>query len=424
MSDVQTNHPEGPQPLGEQQLRLGVYVWIDLPWTAHPFLRNRFRISSDKQLKTLRELGPKSLYWIPALSDAAPLPPVTSAATPPSPPPPPAAPVAVATGEQRLRRQRLIAARIQREWDASSQQVRESLLGMRDNPKQAGAGMRDLAARLASAMNQGPVLLQLLGKQPGEGLQHHALNCMTLSMLLARSMNLSSTTVGAIGLGALAHDIGKLLIPAHVLRAENRSSVQESWYREHCRLGVELATDSGAFSEHAIAAIRDHHEALDGSGFPAGKLGPQIGVAARIVAIANRYDRLCSPESPKARSRALLPAEALKTMWRDEQARLDPSLLAALVRLLGVYPPGTLVKLSDGSLALSVSPGKSSLLPKVLIHDPDIDKSEALLVDLADTAGQLSVEKSLHPDEMPEDALAWLNPRESLTYYFSDESVD
>ena len=423
MSAVDTNNPEGPQPLGEQRLRLGVYVWIDLPWTAHPFLRNRFRISSDKQLKALGELGSRSLYWIPALSDAAPLPPLPAPPGPAQPPPaPPPAPVA--TGEQKLRRQRLIAARIQREWDASSQQVRESLLGMRDNPKQAGAGMRDLAARLASTMNQGPVLLQLLGKEPGEGLQHHALNCMTLSMLLARSMNLSPTTVGAIGLGALAHDIGKLLIPAHVLRAENRSSVQESWYREHCRLGVELATDSGAFSEHAIAAIRDHHEALDGSGFPAGKLGPQIGVAARIVAIANRYDRLCSPESPKAKSRALLPAEALKAMWRDEQARLDPSLLAALVRLLGVYPPGTLVRLSDGSLALSVSPSRSSLLPKVLIHDPDIDKSEALLVDLADTAGQLSVDKSLHPDEMPEDALAWLNPRESLTYYFTDESVD
>jgi HD-GYP domain-containing protein (c-di-GMP phosphodiesterase class II) len=294
------------------------------------------------------------------------------------------------------------------------------LLGLRDHPKQAGIKMRDISSSAAQSVANGEALLLLLGDKVGDkeahGPQHHALNCMTLSMLVGKALGLPPAAVGEIALGALAHDVGSTMIPRHILRAKKRNSAEQNLYREHCKLGVDLALISGAFSKAAISAIQDHHEAIDGSGFPSGKKGDAIGMAARIVAVANCYDRLCSPESPE--TSPMLPANALKVMWRDEQARLDPVILAALIRLLGVYPPGTIVTLNDGSLGLVVSPGKKSLYPKVLIYDPDVPKDEAPIVELEE-GGERKIEEAHRPEDIPSDVLNWISPRERITYYFT-----
>lgn len=415
------NKPENPVPIGNDQLRVGVFVWIDRGWKEHPFIYNKFRITSDEQLKQLLALGSKDIFWIPSKSTATPGPPLppeeitapqeTTSIAPNSD--------AVSEKTERLERQRALINKAERDWEKSAKTARESLLGLRDNPKQAGAKMREFTIATAQSVSGGEALLHLLEDKHGQGPQHHALNCMTLSMLLAKAMGLTSDAVSEVALGALAHDAGKAMIPAHLLRAKTRSKAEENLYRDHCRLGAELARVSGAFSEDAISIIQDHHEAIDGSGFPSGKKRAAISIAARIVAVANRYDRLCSPESPEKES--ILPTDALKKMWRDEQSKFDPTILAALVRLLGVYPPGTIVTLNDGSLGLVVSPGKNSLQPKVLIYDADTPKDEAPVVDLSEFGGALSIESALRPTDIPSDALEWISPRERLTYYFTAE---
>jgi HD-GYP domain-containing protein (c-di-GMP phosphodiesterase class II) len=281
--------------------------------------------------------------------------------------------------------------------------------------------MREFTQEAVQSVGGSEALLHLLGNKHGDGPQHHALNCMSLAILLAKRMGLPDAAVSEIALGAMSHDIGKTLIPAHIFRAKTRSKHEESLYRDHCIRGVELARISGSFSEGAISAIQDHHERLDGSGFPNGKKGSAIGLSARIVAVINHYDRLCSPESPERES--MSPGEALKKMWREEQARLDPAILTTLIKLLGVYPPGTLVGLSDGSLGLVVSPGKQSLLPKVLIYDPEVPKDEAPILDLSEIQ-DLAIEETLRPEDIPADVLEWISPRERLTYYFSGEAVE
>lgn len=413
------NKPENPIPLGNLQLRLGVFVWIDRSWKEHPFLINKFRINTDEQLQQLLALGSVGIYWFPSKSTAEPGP----APSVPVPPPP----VQTVDAEpfkkknEELQRQRALSAKAEREWQQAAKSTREAMLGMRDTPKQAGTKMRELTKSAAQSVSSGDALLHMLGDKNEQGPQHHALNCMTLAMLLAKARGLPVAAIGEVALGALAHDIGKTKIPTHILRAKQRSKVEENLYRDHGRLGVELALISDAFSEGAIAAIRDHHEALDGSGFPSRKHGAAIGLSARIVAVADRYDRLCSPESPEIAP--MLPANALKKMWREDQSRLDPAILAALVKLLGVYPPGTIVSLNDGSLGLVVSPGKNSLYPKVLIYDPDIPKDEAPVVDLV-AGGQLLIEEALRPTDIPEDALEWINPRARLTYYFTADQAE
>ena len=313
--------PEHPIPIGECKPCLGVFVWIDRPWSEHPFLYNRFRITTDEQLQQVLSLGPDRIYWIPSKSTSEPVapPPGSGGAATPVPAAPPTA-ASVKKRDEKLERQRAIVNRAERAWDKASLASREALLGMRDNPRQAAPKLRELTSAVAEQVSNSESILLLLGDKHGQGPQYHALNCMTVAVLIAKALALPAGAIKEIALGALAHDVGLVKVPPHILRSANRSRVEENLYREHCRFGVELARSSGGFSAGAIAAIEDHHEALDGSGFPAGKKGAAIGLAARIVGVVNRYDRLCHPESPDTRS--MLPTHALKKCGRKNKPAL------------------------------------------------------------------------------------------------------
>ena len=136
--------------------------------------------------------------------------------------------------------------------------------------------------------------------------------------------------------------------------------------------------------------------------------------------MVNRYDNLCTPEAIGVEP--LMPAEALARMFRIEGAQHDPALLGALIKLLGVYPPGTVVQLNDTSLALVVAPGPESLRPQVLVYTPEIPKDEAPTIELH-TEPDLKIIEAIRPATLPPDVLAWLNPQQRLSYFFSVENA-
>jgi hypothetical protein len=235
-----------------------------------------------------------------------------------------------------------------------------------------------------------------------------------LCMLVGKKAGLSERDLADLALGALAHDAGKSQIPVQILQSSQRKKHEEDFYRQHVQYSTQFASQSGAFSREALAIIADHHEAMNGTGWPAGK--KDAGVGARILALVDRYDRLCTPEV--LGREPLMPAEALATMFRNEADRLDPVLLLLLIKLLGVYPPGTVVQLSDGALALVVSPGLQSLKPKVLIYSPDLHKDDAPTVDLS-SEPDLKIAEAIRPGALPPDVLEWLNPQQRLSYFYS-----
>jgi HD-GYP domain-containing protein (c-di-GMP phosphodiesterase class II) len=419
--------PEKPIAIHPSQVALGLYVWLDMSWDDHPFLYNRFKINDVKQIASLRAIKSQGkLYYYPDKSSGEPMP-LEETAEPDEATTNIDYELETAIQEEivrtnkekhdRLRQQKDAAARADRAWEQAAKVTREAMIGMTRSPKQAGAQLLELSKKTATMISQGQeVLLHLLGDKEGDGPQFHALNVMTLAMLLGKVAGLSEAQLAELALGTLAHDIGKARVPAHILKAKTRAKHEEDFYRQHGEYGVELAKISGAFGPTAISIIADHHEYLDGSGWPKGKTN--AGPAARIVAVVDRYDRLCSPECSERD--ALMPAEALARMFRVEAARFDPRLMSLLIKLLGVYPPGTLVKLNDESLALVVSPGKESLRPTVLIYSPEVDKREAPTVDLGQVP-ELKIDEAVRPSTIPADVLAWLNPRQRLSYFFSTD---
>lgn len=415
---------EKPVPIDPSQVVIGLYVWLDVSWDEHPFLYNRFKVCEKHQVETIRAMPVAGkVYYYPDKSTANPGPvlekvvPQATEVAEVSPQDDLEQQIAQQNREKHelLRQQRDAAARADRAWEQAARVTREAIVGMGRTPKQAGAQLLEMSRDNARLIALGKeVLLHLMGDRNGDGPQFHALNVMTLSMLLGKNCGLTEQQLVVLSMGALAHDVGKLRIPQHILRSNTRARHEEQFYREHSAYGAELARIAGCFDDEATAIIADHHEFLDGTGWPSGKRNASL--VSRIVALTNRYDRLCTPEAPGREP--LMPAEALSRLYRVESAKFDQRLLSMLIKLLGVFPPGTIVRLNDESLGMVISPGKESLRPTILVYNPEMERSEAPAVDLAQ-APELKIEEALRPSSLPADVLQWINPRQRLSYFFS-----
>ncbi len=417
--------PGTPVPIEPSQVVIGLYIWLDISWVDHPFLTSRIMVSSEKEIAMIRANHVEGrLYYYPEMSRAEPKPRSEPAVQT-------AAEASAAELEQaalmkevqaleqakkaKLRAQRDAIARADKNWEEAARGTREALLNLSRSPKTAGAQLSQLSRQTASAIAKGQeILLHLLGDKKGQGPQFHALNVMTLCMLVGKQAGLTERELSDLALGALAHDGGKTQIPPAILQSPARKKFEEDFYRQHVQFSVQFATESGAFTPEALAVIADHHECIDGSGFPNNK--HELSRAARILALVNRYDRLCTPEATGRE--ALMPSEALAHLFRNQVGKFDKGLLSTLIKLLGVYPPGTVVQLSDGTLALVVSPGATSLQPQVLIYSPEVSRDEAPTLNLADEP-DLKVAEAIRPSTLPIEVLEWLNPQQRLSYFYS-----
>jgi hypothetical protein len=136
---------------------------------------------------------------------------------------------------------------------------------------------------------------------------------------------------------------------------------------------------------------------------------------ARILALVNRYDNLCNPSRP---AMALTPHESLSMIFAQQKTRFDTAALSAFIRMMGVYPPGSVVQLVDERYAMVVSVNSARpLKPRVLVHDAGVPRHEALILDL-EQAPHVGIRRSLKPAALPSAALDFLAPRQRVTYFF------
>lgn len=414
-------------------LRLGMFIQLELGWMDHPFSRSRFRLESSDQIDTLRQLGVRSVKVRRDLSDpdafAAPAPAADLDAAPANPaisdaPAPATAPAAASASdlEQARRRARLSAQRasLARCERAHAQASRAWLGVSRDavrNPLQAHQAAQALAGSMADELlSDENTTLRVLGEAAGTASSQHAINVTVLSLMLARHIGLPTAQLHAIALGALMHDIGKSLLPdnlRHVSPDQTALLLRER--REHVAQGVRLGMAMG-MDPVALRIIGQHHELQDGSGLPQGLKGDEIALPTRVVTLVDHYDRLCNPGHGIG---GRTPHEAQALLFAQMRNKLDGMVMASFVKLLGVYPPGSVVELSDGrhALVLTLTPNQP-LRPSVVVHDPKVERDNALLLDLSEHTG-ITIRRSLHPQHLPRATLDYLSPRERVHYYFT-----
>lgn len=410
-----------------EDLQVGMFIHLDLGWMDHPFALSSFRIQSPEQIATLRGLGLARVRWDPQASvapaDAVEATEACGTESGPAAPPPlsPEAREALARRE-RLARHRQHTAQLERECSEAGRALRDAASRALTEPTAAHADAQALSRKLLERLAaQGEHCIRLVNGQAGDRASAHGLNVAVIALLMGRALALPDEEMQAVGLGAMLHDLGKLELPDRLRHHDEAFNTAETnAYREHVARGVSLGRRMG-LATGALAVIGQHHEAADGSGFPLQLSAERITRAARIVAIADRYDNLCNPA---VAARALTPHEAVSMLFTQQRRRFDEALLASFIRMMGVYPAGSVVQLTDERYAMVMAVNSSRpLKPRVLVHDPRVPPEEALLLDLEQAPG-LGIRRSLPPARLPADAREYLAPRQQLSYFFEPVRPD
>jgi len=405
-------------PLSIDRLQPGIFISLSaVGWIKHPFMLNQFRIVSASQIRVLHEMGLKSVDWDPSRSTAEPLPEKTAA-----PPEEDFAGAALAgmldekqERIQRVRQQRERLARREREYEQEALAAADVMKAISGHPAEAHAKAKALAGRIVDGLvgTENAVVHLVNQKGNDKGLVFHSLNVMVLALLLGKAMDLSAEELKLVGVGALLHDVGKAEIPTRILRSAKRTGPEEDFYRAHIGYGIKVTAGMKDLPVAAKNIIACHHERWDGSGFPNRLVGEKIPRLSRLVAVANRYDNLCNPFDIKL---AKTPSETMQYLFRKEGAHFEPELLQRFVKVMGVYPPGTFVTISNGVTGLVVESNPADLLhPLVMVYDPEIPRHEALLLNLEDA--DLAVEAAVSPATLPLEVMEYLAPRGRVDYY-------
>lgn len=404
--------------ISPEQLRIGMFVILEMSWFAHNFTRNRFVIKNSKQIDTLKGLRLKQIRIDPSRSSLNATAEHTAA---------PATKGADETAEksaiekmlqlERINRQRAATAECEKKFVKAATTLKAINAKVYSQPKEAHREAEELIDHmLESLLTDKDVAVNLMGdKIGGEDMYMHSLNVTVLAMMLAKELGLPAEEIKHLGMGCLLHDIGKLEIPRWIVSKTTALAPNESALLQmHCQYGEPIAKRVG-LSKEATEIVLQHHECVDGTGYPNKLKAEQISPLARIVAIANAFDNCCNPLDS---ANSLGPYAALAHIYAKERSRFDNAFLTTFIRCMGVYPPGTTVRLSDESYALVVSINfNKPLYPVVLVYDPAIPKDEALFLDLQNEPG-LKVQEVITPLQLPNDAHEYLSPKKRTTYYF------
>ncbi|RFO98718.1 phosphohydrolase [Rhodoferax lacus] len=406
-----------------RDLRIGLFVDLELGWIDHPFASGRFKISSDEQIRVLKGLAADRFRFVPSRSEWS----EAVGASPSEVQEESLATNLYALGRdqkvQQLRMQRQQAVALQQEGLAdcerrftdTARQYHHTLDLLHSQPIEAARVAQQVVQQLVVDIEQqGDSALRLLNDSAADKVALHPVNVTVISLLLGQALGLQDLALKDLGLAAFLHDVGKCDLPERLRRPDDTfSTVERNAYQSHVENSVRLAQAMG-LSQGAIQAVAQHHELADGSGFPQHLKLDAIGMGARILALVNRYDGLCNPAKP---SHAMTPHEALATIFSQQKKRFDPHVLSAFVRMVGVYPPGSLVQLNDERHAMVVGVNAARpLKPRVIVHEPGTPRHEALILDLEGVANA-GIRRSVKPESLSTAAQEYLQPRQRLCYF-------
>ena len=256
--------------------------------------------------------------------------------------------------------------------------------------------------------------LSLLGmttlKDYDEYTYQHCVNVAILSIAMGHRLGLTKQQLSQLGVAGLFHDIGKVTIPNEILAKPGRLSAEE-WARmqTHPIEGVKIITRLHGLSPlamRALAVAYEHHLNIDNSGYPRIKRPREQNLMSRIVAICDCFDAMTAHRSYQ--KHPFTPFEALHYMTTRIPERFDATLLKVFIQTVGIYPPGTIVRLSNDELALSVYPNAEDVTAPVvrILRDASGRPGTGDRVDLANQSispgapAYITIREAVHPENV------------------------
>ena len=347
------------------QLKVGMYIHdLSCDWMTHPFVRNRFLLRSDEEIRKIIAAGIHDVV----IDNTKGLD-VQDAPT-------------VAQAAQEIERELIQLA-------TAPQVVTRVSLGMElaratQLRKQATGMVRTVMAdvRLGNAVeidrvqpmvqditesilrNPGALMGLLRIKTKDDYTFLHSVSVCALMVAFCRSRGLDAATTHQAGLGGLLHDTGKALVPEQILNKPGPLSPEEfALIKRHPRDGHEILLRTPELGPVPLDITLHHHERRDGSGYPDRQAEDAISELAQMAAIVDVYDAITSE---RCYHKGMPAAEALRKIHEWSKFHFNPALAQEFMRCVGIYPVGTLVLLESGRLGVVIEPHETSLLtPKV-----------------------------------------------------------
>ncbi len=193
-------------------------------------------------------------------------------------------------------------------------------------------------------------LVQL--RQHDDSVFAHSVNVAALSAFVGKFLGFSHSQLKMLALGSVMHDLGKIKVPVEILNKPDKLSPKE-WelIKKHSSWSAELITEKMPEERESINIALQHHERMDGSGYPYGLKGEDIHFLSRICACADVYDALTVDRPYRKR---FSYAEALEYLMGNSHSLFDLQVVTAMVRHIAPYPVGEVVKLTSGETAVVV----------------------------------------------------------------------
>jgi len=351
-----------------EQLKPGMYVHdLDCGWLQHPFLFNRFRVSDEAMVGKIAAAGIRNLYIDTARGDDVYDAPSQSAV-------------------MRQLQQGIVSLgelrRVQAEKTISLEEERRRAARLYREASQVVAGVLN-SARLghyAELERLNPVVDKIIDsifrhndaliplarlKQHDSYTYEHAVASAAMMASFARGLGLDRAQIHEVALGAILQDIGMSRVPTVILEKPERLNANEvAVVRGHVEHSHDIAQELSDLPEATMEVIAQHHERIDGTGYPFRLRGDEISSHGQMAAIVDVYDAMTSQRPFQD---AAAPTAALRKLYEWGQHHFNADLVQAFIRSVGIFPVGSLVRMESGMLGVVLEQTDDLLKPVVRI---------------------------------------------------------
>jgi len=375
------------------QLRKGMFICgTDRKWIDIPFFRQKFLITSNKQINTLREYCEFVYIDTEKGVDVISQPEVKIEQHNDE--------ISVERDSSKQSHEDNV---YRKNYEDSQTILSEVLNDVRlgrcvDNPKVRGV-VQELIVNIVKDSQTMIGLIQ--SKDKNDTLARKSVNVCILALAFGKHIGIPKDKMYELGLGALLHDIGMVQIPSRILlKKQPLTPAERAIMEKHTEYGLAILAKTQEIPVNVLKIVHSHHERMDGKGYPQKLQDKEIGLLVRMVTIASVYEALTRE---RFYTETLTPVAALKYLYTSGKAIFDAQLVEKFIQALGIYPSGCVVVLNSGEIGVVVNVNPQDRLRPTLRIVTNAQKqllAQESVLELADrTTKDIEIIKTLAMDD-------------------------